>query len=538
MAPHATAPGPASPPRPESLRGWRALAVVLLAGLLLAGVLSRAGMSHRLFRGLDARLQGETPRRVLRVWDWWSPSISEKYADYFAEVERLFEERHPDVDVVFQFVPFGQYEQKMATALVGNSPPDVFQSSVIWAEGFFDRGMLLPLDPYLERDRTERERRRAQGLPVDPGEIVDRETFLEAGWRHNTKPDGTVFGIPQILDANCLMWNLDLLREAAQADEEIRGMFLRQPDGSPDYTRLRYDAIRDWEQFRRVARKLTKYDADGRLALDAHGEPLQAGFTLHAHGSGVGPFLAWCAANGTNFQDPAGTRALFADEAGREAMQFLLDLYWKDRVSPPFRRQLSDEEVFNRRRAACTAAGTWAGKYVVRNTDGWQGFDLTPFPPGPRGDRHTTLTWGNMLVISSRAREPDLAWEYIRFVTSLEGALRMLRHLEQNSPRRDFYETPEWRRACEAHPYLWNVARIGAEGKKLRHTQINAVDHAIRPIFETILLRYPEIEAGRGPYPSVAEGLRTAAARVDRVYERYNRQVSYWAEAGARRGGN
>ena len=64
-----------------------------------------------------------------------------------------FERQHPDVDLQFQFVPFGQYEQKMATALVGNSPPDVFQSSVYWAEGFYDRGMLPKAVAYGAMDR-------------------------------------------------------------------------------------------------------------------------------------------------------------------------------------------------------------------------------------------------------------------------------------------------------------------------------------------------------------------------------------------------
>jgi ABC-type glycerol-3-phosphate transport system substrate-binding protein len=500
----------------------------VLAIVLLAAVVARAGVVRYLM-GEAERGTGRT--RLLRVWDWWSPSTNEKYAAYFGEIEREFEAAHPDVDVLFQFVPFGQYEQKMATGLVGASPPDVFQSSVYWAEGFYDRGMLLPLDPYLARERADRERRRAAGESVDPGEIVDQEAYLESAWRHNTKPDGTVFGIPQILDANCLTWNLDLLKKAAQTDPDIRGMFLKNADGAINWSRLRFDAVRDWPQFRRICRKLTRYDAKGVLALDGKGEPVQAGFSIHAHGNGSGPLLGWQAANGSSFQDVAGTRALFADPGGVEAMQFLLDLYWKDHVSPPFRRQMSDEEVFNTGRVACMVAGTWSGKYITRDTEGRIRFDATPFPPGPHGDRHRTVTWGNMLVISRRTRDADLAWEYVKFVASLKGSLRLLRHIQQNSPRRDFYQSAEWRAVCETHPYLWNVPEICASGKKLRNTQINAIDQATSPIFETILLHGPEIESGRGPYPSVEAGLQAAAAAADRVYARYNDQVAYWHRA-------
>ena len=275
-------------------------------------------------------------------------------------------------------------------------------------------------------------------------------------------------------------------------------------------------------------RKLTRYDAHGDLLKDKNGDFVQAGFAIHAHGSGAEPFLPWLAANGSNFQDAAGTRALFADEKGIEATRFLLDLYWKDHVSPPFRRQLSDDEVFNGGKVACITTGTWAGKYIMRDTEGKLRFDLTPFPPGPHGHGQATLTWGNMLVISRTSPHPDLAWEYIKFVTSRTGALRVLKILDWNSGRKDFYDAPDWQQTCKAKPYQTNVAQIAACGQKLRHTQINASNYASQSFFETLLLHYPEIEKGQGSLPSVNGGLEQAAQAVDRVYRRYNAQVEEW----------
>lgn len=511
---------------PNSVSTGRAIVALILLALLV-WVTAHSGLAT------EARMAGAgiTPgrRAVLRVWDWWSPGTDERYATYFAALKREFEQAHPDVEVVYQYVPFSQYEQKMATGLTGNSPPDVFQSSVYWAEGFYDRGMLEPLNGFLDRDRADRERRRAAGRPVDPGEIVDREAFLDAAWRHNTKPDGTVFGIPQILDSDCLVWNLDILRKEAATNAEVRAMFVRRPDGSPDYGHLRFDAVHDWEQFRRIVRSLTRYDSTGKaLQIDRNGDFVQAGFAIHAHGSGAEPFLPWLAANGSNFQDGSGTRALFADPPGIEATQFLLDLYWKDHVSPPFRRQLGDDEVFNAGHVACIGTGTWAGKYIVRNTDGKLAFDFTPYPPGPHGAGQATLTWGNMLVISRSSRQKELAWEYIKFVTSKAGALRLLKLLDWNSGRKDFYEAPDWQAVCRAKPYQTNVAGIAACGKKLRHTQINATNYACQSFFETLLLHYPEIEEGHGPVPSVNGGLSQAAQAVDRVFDRYNAQVRDW----------
>ena len=514
--------------RPDDNNRIGALVGAVLGALLLWVVFTHSGLAYEASMGGNG-VNGSNKRTLLRVWDWWSPGTDERYATYFAELKREFERLHPDVEVVYQYVPFGQYEQKMATGLAGVSPPDVFQSSVYWAEGFYDRGMLLPLNPFMERDRAERERRRSAGLPVDMGESVDKDAFLEAAWRHNTKQDGTVFGIPQILDSDCLVWNLAILQKEAQTDAEIRGMFVQRPDGTPDYSHLRFDAVRDWEQFRRITRKLTRYDKNGELLKDSSGNFVQAGYAIHAHGSGAEPFLPWLAANGTNFQNASGTRALFATPEGVEATRFLLDLYWKDHVSPAFRRQLSDDDVFNEGKVACISTGTWAGKYIVRATEGKLRFDLTPFPPGPHGQGQGTLTWGNMLVISRTSHHPDLAWQYIKFVTSRTGALRVLRLLDWNSGRKDFYDAPDWQEICKAKPYQTNVAQIAACGQKLRHTQINATNYASESFFETLLLHYPEIEQGHhAGISSVQNGLEQAAQAVNRVFDRYQIQVSDW----------
>lgn len=485
----------------------------VVAVLVTAFLFSRSGMAREVHTSLGQKQS----RTVLRVWDWWSPSTDEKFGHYFAAVKKEFEELHPDVELVFQYVPFGQYEQKMATALVGNSPPDVFQSSVSWAEGFYDRGMLMPLNSFLDSPES-------RALP--PEQRLTRDRFLESSWRHNTKPDGTIFGIPQILDASCLAWNLDILKEAAQTDAEIRGMFVQNPDGSPNYTHLKADAIKDWEMFRRVTRNLTTRDAQSNV--------IQAGFAIHAHGSGAAPFMPWWVTNGTNFQDSAGTHTLFDSPEGVEAVRFLLDLYWKDKVSFPFRRQMDVDEVFNQGKSACVTSGTWAGKYTRRNTDGKLHFDMTPFPPGPHGNGQATVAWGNMLVIPKRARQVKLAWEYIQFICSKPGSLRLLKHLGQNSPRLDFYDTPEWGEMCKQFPDLINIPAICASGKKLRYTQSNAVDYASQSIFETLLLHYPDIEQGKGGFPSVKIAVDTAAGAVNRVYERYNWQVEQWNKEEAK----
>ena len=482
--------------------------------LLCVLVLLRAGLTRSV---VDPLFSTTAARPLqLRVWDWWSPSANEEYSEYFTAIEQLFEARYPEVDVVYQIVPFGNYVQKLSTALVGDTPPDVFQSSVYWAEGFYQRGMLRPLNDYL-----------AASHHLPSSEQITKTMFLPSAWRHNQTPDGIVFGIPQIVDASCLLWNLDILERAAANDAEIRALFAQRPDGQIDYKRLRFEAVKDWDHFRRLTQKLTQRSIDGTLQ--------QAGFVIHAYGGGAGMFSPWLAANGGSYQNALGTRARFASNAGIETLGFLARLYWEDQVCPPFRRQMSDVELFQEGKVACMVAGTWSGKDIIRNTLGWDHFAKTAFPPGPQGSTQKTVTWGNMLVIPQRCPNAELAWRYIQFVCSLEGNLLRSKILGYNGPRVDFYETPQWQQAMAERPYLSNVKQLCLAGEKLRHTEIIAVDHQVNPIIESVLLNFPAIEAGQGPYASVTAALTEAERNANGVFKRYNEQVSRWLQ---KRGGH
>ena len=483
---------------------YRVLLIVLAAALVSAIAL-QAGLTRAWLTSLGV---GSSRAIQLRVWDWWSPSGNEAYGAYFAEVKATFERRHPDVEIIYQIVPFGHYVQKLATAMTGQSPPDVFQSSVFWAEGLYQRGMLRPLNDLLAQNDD------------GPDSRLSQEAFLPPAWRHNHTLDGAVYGVPIIIDALCLIWNLDILKRAAQRDAEILAMFARHPDGTTDYSRLRYDAVADWEHFRRLMQKLTIRKADGTLE--------QAGFVMQTAAVGARTLSPWLAANGGRYQDAAGSRAMFDAPEGVEAMEFLAKLCWEDRVCAPLRLHMSEIEEFQQGRVAATVAGTWSGKDIIRNTLGWHQFAKTAFPPGPRGRGQKTVSWSNMLVISKRASHVDAAWRYIQFVASLEGNLLRLKHLGYIGPRLDFYQTPQWRAAVRQQPYLSNVKPICLAGEKLRHTEIIAVNHQANPIIETILLRYPDIVAGHGPYPSVAAALRQAARHVNNVYQRYQQQVERW----------
>jgi ABC-type glycerol-3-phosphate transport system substrate-binding protein len=400
--------------------------------------------------------------------------------------------------------------------MLGDHPPDVFQCSVIWAQGLHRRGMLRDLNDFIAATPELRD-----------------DQFMPPTLYHS-RDAGRVYGIPHIVDSSCLLWNLDMLR----ADPSLHGMFERRGDGSIDFGRIRFDAVRDWEHFRAIARRLTKRRGpSGEVASGGEGERVQAGFELNAYGMGAGNFMPWAAANGVRFQDRAGTRALFDTPAGAATLRFLVDLYWTDRVCPPFRRVLTSYGRFQQGHVACTMGGTWSGKYLVRNTQGWMGFGMTAFPPGPHGRGYSTMTWANMMVLSSRCRAPDVAWEYIRYICGPEGSLLKLKHLNQNSPRLDFYRGDAWEAEVHKRPYLANIPRICASGDPMYHTQTQAVQDEVEPIFEYVLLNWQDIQAGRGRFSGTVDALHLAAERVNEVYRRHGEVVRGWAGPREKGGG-
>jgi ABC-type glycerol-3-phosphate transport system substrate-binding protein len=426
--------------------------------LLLAGL--GLGLVVTLARG-----PGSSDTVELVVWDWWSPSTTESYKAYFDDLTRQFQARHPEIQLRFQFIPFNNYPQKLTTGFAGDRPPDVFQCSVAWAGTLYDRGAVRELNDLV--DRT-------------PDLAMDR--FLPSAARHNQK-DGRIYGIPIVLDANCLIYNTDLFEQLGLSTDP--------------------HAIDSWEAFLEVSQRLTLRDETGRI--------VRAGFGMNGYNLSAIMFHPWLYANGGTFYDESTGRAVFDSEEGIEAARFLLRLR-DEKVVPRFSPQLDIQEQFIAGKIAMYIDGTWSGKYLERNSEGRVRFAMTNLPPGPHGRGRTTVSWANMLMMSKACRHPEAAWAFIRFVAGVDGALLRLKHLGQNSPRRDFYDRPEWKQMVAQKPYLGMVEEICEGAAKRPSLESKAAESAFGPYFEGLLIS--------GTAEDVPRVLRAAAGHLTRIYER------------------
>lgn len=77
---------------------------------------------------------------------FWDTSNEAEQATYQALAEG-FEKEHPEVDVKYVNVPFGEANAKFKNAAGGNSgAPDVMRTEVAWVVDFASIGYLAPLD--------------------------------------------------------------------------------------------------------------------------------------------------------------------------------------------------------------------------------------------------------------------------------------------------------------------------------------------------------------------------------------------------------
>jgi multiple sugar transport system substrate-binding protein len=107
-----------------------------------------------------------------------------------------FEASHPGIQVRVQQLPWISAHEKLLTAVVGDSTPDVAQMGNTWIPEFATIGALSPLDTF-----------------VSASAVVKQEDYFPGIWSTNFF-DGHLRGVPWYVDTRILFYRRDLLLEA------------------------------------------------------------------------------------------------------------------------------------------------------------------------------------------------------------------------------------------------------------------------------------------------------------------------------------
>jgi len=201
---------------------------------------------------------------------------------------KRFDEQSTNHKVILRHARYEQYWDKILTQMAGGTPPDVIFLESTRMQTYVKRGSLLPIDDLFKKE---------------PG----LENRFYPGTLDAYRFQNKIYALPNDFAFIMVFYNKDHFEKAGITPPS---------DGW------------SWDEFRSTAKKLT-VDIDGDGIIDRYGYYQRLFYFL----------FMW--ANGGDFFDNAERpkKVVFNSKATREALQFLYDLRYKDKVSPAFGAQ-------------------------------------------------------------------------------------------------------------------------------------------------------------------------------------------------------
>jgi N,N'-diacetylchitobiose transport system substrate-binding protein len=296
---------------------------------------------------------------------WIMEGTNKRAASFFDDVKAAFKkETGADVDV--QYVNWAVAHDKFTTAMQGGTTPDVAEVGTTWTPEFADAGALMDLSQQVK----------SAGLDHDlvPG-LVQAGTY-----------DGKLYGMPWYGGIRSIVYRTDVFKKAGV---------------TPPKT---------WAQLVQVAQKIHQ------------AEPKMITFPVPGDSEyGLDPWI-WGAGGEIAEEGSDGTWTSSVDSAdAQKGIQFYTDLATKDGFSSPAAATWDEADLsdaFTRGDVAMMIAGSWTPPALVAANPDLEG-KIGAFPiPGENGGMSPSFLGGSHLAVFNTAKNPDLAWAFVRLMTT------------------------------------------------------------------------------------------------------------------------
>jgi len=287
-----------------------------------------------------------------------------------------FNERNPDIHVKHEIIEQG-YGSVLLTSFAAGNAPDLFWVGSGQAHSFIERNVLYDITPLIEKDG------------IDMGDFF--ESTLEP-YRLN----GRYFALPNDACSCVLFYNRKLLEEAG----------VPFPNGPWKYN-----------EFVDYARKLTK-DTNGDGKID------QWGFVIPSDIFMIFPFVY---SNGGALFDPNDPDIpRFREPKAIEGFDMAYRLALTEGVAP-LRGQEGDAGFSG----SGVRRGFQMGRYAMMISGWWDMTDTDVYAPDldygvaplPILNQPSTHSFSTGTGIYAQSAHPELAWEFVKFMTGYEGQL-------------------------------------------------------------------------------------------------------------------
>jgi multiple sugar transport system substrate-binding protein len=300
-------------------------------------------------------------------YNWGPDSIQ-----YFKDMAAAFEASHPDAKIKLTLPPFDQYDTKLKVLLATGNGPDIVTTTNITLD-LVQKGRVL--------DLTDR-------IGADPV-FADPNAFVQSGWDVFKFGTDRTYGMYTGADTLLLYYNKSLFDAAG----------LAYP--TSDWT---------WDNFVEAAKALTIRDGD---------RVTQWGCVT---GSFDDPQWGWAnlvwMEGGDNVDNrPFYTRLTLNNEPVLKVLHFVQDLVYTHKVAPTPAQATSvaDQGGFESGKVGMMVDGGWS--IQPRKAITAFKWDVETLPKGSQG--FVGEFWpGTPMLISAGTKNPDLAWEYVRWFAS------------------------------------------------------------------------------------------------------------------------
>lgn len=310
-----------------------------------------------LIAGVSSVSLANEPTRVWFLTWLWSDELNELAARYQAETGKTLEVEWVDPDVL---------TEKLTLAVASGVAPDVVQ--VTTASVYGADGLLLPLEPYLERS----------GLVWDDFFGAPKE------WSFDQR-SATIYGIPFVTDARILAWNKQLFREVGLADNT-----------PPEY----------WDELLDYSRRLVRLDGENRLQ--------QAGFEFSGEGQWFPIYLGTAGGEMWDYTTEI-PRALPDIDAAITALRFGLDVVNLHGGWAAYSEyvQGAPEQRFATQTGMMVFGSPIGRAFATTFPDLEVGYSWVPIER-ENGKRYS-LSGGYQYAIPRDARNPEQGWQFIEW---------------------------------------------------------------------------------------------------------------------------
>jgi multiple sugar transport system substrate-binding protein len=309
----------------------------------------------------------------------------ESIAEAWQIIFDRYREIYPNVQLKASGIPadnWSEFFDKIATQIAGGEAPDVVQVATEGQRLFASRGLALPIDEYIERDRDE----------LKPYFENVHANLQEWSDRYSS-PDDKTYYLPGEFNTMAIWYNTQLFQEAG----------VNEP--TDDWT---------WQEFRTAAEQLT-------------GEGV---YGMHVPPEYFGSAMPWLLTNDASTLNAEWTQATVDTPNAIESANFMRSMV-EDGISPAPGGTFDVFQAIAQGKVAMFGAGRWP-LIPMQEANMVDQLKIVEWPQNEK--KGSPVGW-NSYPILAESQNREAAWAMVKFLASEEASVLIARAGTVSPPR-------------------------------------------------------------------------------------------------------